>query len=222
VDSRSVVIVDYKLGNLFSVVNACKTVGLEPIVSSSHQDLESAQAVILPGVGAFGDAMRQLQTLDLISPLRDFVERGKFLFGICLGMQLLCSSSEEFGSHEGLSFIPGTVKRFPATIADQKVKIPHIGWNQLTRPSGARWEGTPLAGLDDNDFMYFVHSYYVCPTEESDILTSTNYSGREFCSSVRRGNVFATQFHPEKSGVKGRMLYQTWKDLAFAESQTDR
>lgn len=202
----SVAIVDYRLGNLFSVRNACIAAGLDAIVSSDPRDLLSADAVILPGVGAFGDAMKTLDELDLVQPLRDIGASGKPLIGICLGMQLLMSVSHEFGTHEGIGLIDGTVERLESGHGiDPALKIPHVGWESIrcTR----QWEDTPLRGLEDGSFMYFVHSFYVRPQRTDIVLSVSHFGPMEFCSTLMSGNIFATQYHPERSGREGLKIY---------------
>jgi glutamine amidotransferase len=206
-----IAIVDYEAGNLFSVQHACKSVGLDHIIANKPEEVMSANALILPGVGAFGAAMDNLRKLDLIQPLRDFASTGKPLIGICLGMQLLFSESEEFGSHKGLNLIEGTIVKFPSTDKNgESIKVPQIGWNRIFKHSGLLegWDNTPLEKILDGEFMYFVHSYYACPDYEKHILSVTNYGGLDFCSSVVKDNVFATQFHPEKSAKEGMKIYQ--------------
>jgi glutamine amidotransferase len=176
-----------------------------------------AGAIILPGVGAFGEAMLNLRRLDLIFPIKDFVDSGKFLMGICLGMQLLLSESEEFGNHKGLGIIEGRIVRFPARNKNgQRIKVPHIGWRQIYRTETEAenaWMKTPLSGTSDNDFMYFIHSYYALPARQDLILSVTTYGGTEFCSAIGWKNVFAFQFHPEKSGANGINIYHNLKSL---------
>jgi len=209
-------IVDYAAGNLFSVENACKTVGLHPVIVNKPEDIIKAQALILPGVGAFGEAMENLHKLDLVQPLRDFASSGKPFMGICLGMQLLFSESEEFGHHEGLNLIEGTIRKFP-TISEnlEKVKVPQIGWNQIFRPSELRnrWDNSPLSQVVSGEFMYFIHSYYASPFNSDDILSVTDYEGIKYCSAVIKDNIFATQFHPEKSAKEGIKIYQYWANI---------
>jgi imidazole glycerol-phosphate synthase subunit HisH len=208
-----VAIVDYEAGNLFSVQQACKTVGLDPIITNTPEELINADAIVLPGVGAFGDAMNNLHRLDLIQPLREFVVCGKPFLGICLGMQLLFSESEEFGNNKGLNFIEGTVKKFPPKNKNNElIKVPQIGWNKIFSKSTKEisWQGTPLEPIINGEFMYFVHSYYASPSNENQILALTNYCGVEYCSAVIKDNIFATQFHPEKSAIEGIKIYQTW------------
>ncbi len=210
-----VAIIDYEAGNLFSVQHACRAVGLNTAITSSAEEISGADAVILPGVGAFGPAMDNLRRLDLIRPLVDFARSGKPLLGICLGMQLLFSESEEFGSHEGLDIIQGKVVRFPdGNRGGKGIRVPQMGWNQVWKPSGKAdlWNRTPLEEVKNGGFMYFVHSYYARPSSQKDVLSFTSYEGIEYCSSVVKGNVMATQFHPEKSAEEGMKIYRYWAD----------
>jgi len=207
-----VAIIDYQAGNLFSVQHACITVGLHCRIISSPNEILNACALILPGVGAFGDAMNNLRTLDLIQPLKDFASSGRPFLGICLGMQLLFSESEEFGNVKGLDIVEGRVIRFPEQNEKRKkVKIPHIGWNRIYIPKyNKSWNGTILDHIKDGEFMYFVHSFYVSPQNINQILSLTNYEGIEFCSAIIKENIFATQFHPEKSAKEGIKIFRNW------------
>lgn len=206
-----VAIVDYGLGNLFSVARACERVGLRAEITHDARALERSRAVILPGVGAFGDAMQSLKKLDLIGPLRHIACSGKPFFGICLGLQLLMSESEEFGRHAGLDLLPGRVVHLGTPRGPHgRLKVPEVCWNRVLRPAGPsdRWHGTPLDGLSDGVHMYFVHSFYVQPEDQQSILATTRYGDIEYCSAVRRGNLVAFQFHPERSGPEGVRIYQ--------------
>jgi imidazole glycerol-phosphate synthase subunit HisH len=209
-------IIDYQMGNLFSVQNACRTVGLEPVSSSDPALLREVDAAILPGVGAFGEAMANLGSLGLVPAIKEFIAAGKPLMGVCLGMQLLFDASEEFGTHEGLGLIRGRVARFPNRAPDGSlVRVPQIAWNMIRQAPGMgaqTWEGSPLRGLAQGAHMYFVHSFYALPENRLDILTVTEYAGMEYCSGIRRGNVFATQFHPEKSAEEGLGIYRNWAE----------
>lgn len=209
---KNVIIIDYNLGNLFSVKQACDTIGINARISSDKQDIINADALILPGVGAFIEAMHNLEELDLVDAIKDQVNAGKPLFGVCLGLQLLFSSSEEFGSGKGLDLIPGIIRKFPAAYNDKKIKVPQIAWNKIYSYKQG-WEKSPLFNVPENEFMYFVHSYYVDPAEESCILTNTNYEGLEYCSGILKDNIFATQFHPEKSAEKGISIYKNWATI---------
>lgn len=211
----NVVIIDYEAGNLFSVQHACKAVGLDRHITNKPSEVISADAIILPGVGAFGDAMSNLRMLDLIQPLRDFAASGKPFMGICLGMQLLFSESEEFGNVKGLNIVEGSTIKFQEISENgERMKVPQIGWNRIFSPSDKEnWNGTPLECIADGEFMYFIHSFYVCPSNKDQILALTNYEGVEYCSAVRKNNIFATQFHPEKSAVEGINIYRNWASI---------
>ena len=208
-NKKKVVIIDYQLGNLYSVKQACDTVGMNVLVSSNKEDILAADALILPGVGAFIEAMNNLSKLDLIDAIKSKVSSGTPLFGICLGLQLLFTKSEEFGSGNGLDLISGIIKKFPEKFDNRKIKVPHITWNQVYKLKNS-WEETPLRDIINHEFMYFIHSYYVQPNNDKCILTNTNYDGIEFCSSITQNNIFATQFHPEKSADKGISIYKNW------------
>jgi glutamine amidotransferase len=214
-----VAIVDYEMGNLFSVRHACLTAGMDPIITSEKDVILSADAAILPGVGAFGEAMASLRKMDLVSPLRDFAASGKPLMGVCLGLQLLFDESEEFGPHPGLGLVKGSVRRFPArSPANAPLRVPQIGWNRIRSPRGdAGWDGTPLQGVCQGEFMYFVHSYYVVPADAGDSLCVTDYEGIGYCSGIRRGNLFAVQFHPEKSAEEGIRIYRNFHEQTMQQ-----
>jgi glutamine amidotransferase len=209
---KKVTIIDYHLGNLFSVKQACDNIGLNSKISSSVEDMESADALILPGVGAFIEAMQNLGQLNIINPIKKAVAAGKPMFGVCLGLQLLFTESEEFGAGKGLDIIKGSIKKFPPVSNGEKIKVPQIGWNKIYKLD-QQWDATPLKDVDENEYMYFVHSYYVQPTDDAVILTKTNYEGIEYCSAVKSDNIFATQFHPEKSAAKGLSIYQNWATI---------
>jgi len=212
-NSIRVAIIDYGMGNLFSVQRACAHVGLEAVVTHQKGEILNADGIILPGVGAFGDAMIHLKELELIDPIKDFIQGGKPYFGICLGMQLLMSESEEFGIHRGLDIIPGMVKKLNVKHQKDRLgKVPQVGWNQICTKNGVQegWAGTPLDHLESGEYMYFVHSYYVAPTDQGVALSNTFYEGVEFCSTLQQDNIFAVQYHPEKSGEIGIQIYKNW------------
>jgi glutamine amidotransferase len=198
-----IAILDYGMGNLRSVQKALERVGATAVVTDDLAALDDAQGVVLPGVGAFGDAMTHLQARRFIEPVLRQVSRGTPLLGICLGMQLLFDESEEMGHHQGLGLLPGRVVRFP----EGDLKVPHIGWNQL-RVTDCEL----LAGIADGAYAYFVHSYYVVPGEPADVLATTEY-GIAFASVVGRGTVFGAQFHPEKSQEVGLRLLENFTRL---------
>jgi glutamine amidotransferase len=216
-----VAIVDYGLGNLFSVVQACEWVGLQARITASPQAIASASAVILPGVGAFGDAMAALTRLDLVSVLRDVAASTTPLVGVCLGLQLLMRESQEFGVHRGLGVIDGDVVRLEeGREGVGRLKIPHVGWNGISGAGrvGARdhtpaWVGSLLEGLPDGVFMYFVHSFYPRPSNPEAVLCRTAYGPFGFVSGIRRGNVIGLQFHPERSGPAGLRIYRNLASL---------
>ena len=214
----NVAIVDYGVGNLFSVKHACNSVGMQASITFDKQEILSADAVILPGVGAFGNAIESLEKLDLVYVLKDIATSSKPFVGICLGMHLLMDESEEFGGHQGLGIIKGSVIRLdnPVSISGKRLKVPHVGWNRIYKKSdsiGDLWTHSVLEGLANGEFMYFVHSYYSIPENDEVVFSTTNYQGIEYCSSISRKNVFAFQFHPEKSGVEGLKIYRNWATM---------
>jgi imidazole glycerol-phosphate synthase subunit HisH len=208
--NNKVAIIDYNLGNLFSVLQVCSHLGMDAFITSNGADLQTADYVILPGVGSFPEAMKNLEALNLVEPIKNYIATGKPFMGVCLGLQLLFTESTEFGSIKGLNIIEGTVERFLNTDAQgNKYTVPQIEWNTISK-GAVNWQQSPLSDCSDNEFMYFVHSYYVKPTNNNVILTYTNYAGITYCSSIQQNNVFATQFHPEKSAEKGITIYKNW------------
>ncbi len=194
-------VVDYGMGNLRSVSKALERVGFSVRVSSDPEDVKRADILVLPGVGAFKDAMENLKRLGLLKEIIRHIERGKPYMGICLGLQLLFERSYEFGETEGFGVLEGEVVLLPP-----KVKVPHIGWNQL-------WKQKPselLDGVRDGEYFYFVHSYHVLPKSKQVVLTTTDY-GTDFVSSVEYQNIFAVQFHPEKSQRAGLKLLENFR-----------
>ncbi len=201
-----VAIVDYGLGNLFSVQRACESAGLHSVITSDKDEVSCAAGVILPGVGAFGDAMQALRQLELVGALRQAATSGKPLFGICLGMQLLLSESFEFGQHEGLGLIEGSVVSLGEPHeGTRRLKVPQVGWNRLRRSAG--WERSLLKGVAPEVHMYFVHSFFCRPKDPSVTVATACYGDIEFCAAMQSGNLFACQFHPERSGPQGLRLY---------------
>ncbi|NQT06201.1 MAG: imidazole glycerol phosphate synthase subunit HisH [Candidatus Omnitrophica bacterium] len=220
-------IIDYGMGNLFSVKHACLSVGLKGVLTSSEEKIRSADAVILPGVGAFPDAMNALRDLGLSSVLREIAGMEKPFLAICLGMQLLMSKSMEFGCHEGLDIIKGEVKHFgnPVDQLGGRLKVPEIGWNRIYKSAHKEnsdmWSETLLDGLEGGEYMYFVHSFYADPQEKDIVLSESQYGNIRFCSSLRYKNIFACQFHPERSALSGLKIYKNFA-LSTRRSKGDR
>jgi len=205
---KTVSIIDFKVGNIYSVVQACKEVGLNVKVTSNYDEILSSDGVILPGVGAFGTAMKNLINEGLDITIKDFILTNKPFMGICLGLQLLFTESNEFGDNKGLNIIDGSVLKFK----NDGMKVPQVGWNEI-HENKLPWTNSPLNNIKQGEYMYFVHSYYVKPFDNKYILSRTKYCNFEYCSSIKKDNVFATQFHPEKSGKKGLEIYKNWSKL---------
>ena len=202
-------IVDYGVGNLFSLSSSVRRLGAEVRVTRDAADLRAAEHILLPGVGAFADAMAKLEATGLVPVLREETQK-KPLLGICLGMQLLFDESEEFGLHKGLGLIPGRVVKIPDTDVDgHPQKVPHISWDPLY-PGGGRtdFSGTALAALKPGEECYFIHSYEAKPVRDEDRLADTVYGGREICAAASHGSVLGCQFHPEKSGAVGLKIIE--------------
>ena len=202
--NMNIAVIDYKMSNMFSIKNALDVLGYNSKITSKSREILKADGAVLPGVGSFPDAMQHLHDLELINVIKEFISSGKPFMGICLGLQLLFSESEEFGRTNGLGVLEGKVESFAKHEGVQLV--PHVGWNTIVK-NGLREDemlsSNPLKEIRSGEHFYFVHSFYVNPDNEGDILTTTEYHGLEFCSSVLRDNVFACQFHPEKSGATG-------------------
>jgi len=201
-----IAIIDYGMGNLRSVQKAFEKVGQQAVVTSDPAQVAAAAKVVLPGVGAFEDAIAELRRLNLVKPVLAAVDSGKPFLGICLGLQLLFDVSYENGRHQGLGVLPGEVVRFELP---KGYAVPHMGWNQLA----IRRPAPILAGVAEGTYVYFVHSYYVVPKDAEVIATDTDYGG-PFCSMIWRGNVFASQFHPEKSQSEGLRILKNFAELS--------
>ncbi|MGD0914930.1 MAG: imidazole glycerol phosphate synthase subunit HisH [Thermodesulfobacteriota bacterium] len=197
-----IVIIDYGMGNLRNVQKGFEWTGFEAKVTRSRKEIGCASAIVLPGVGAFKDCMENLERYGLIEPLIQSIGKGKPYLGICLGFQVLFSESEEFGFQKGLDLIKGKVVKF---VPNPEHKVPHMGWNTVEMER----EAPMLEGIATGDFFYFVHSYYVIPDETQWISTFTTY-GKRFVSSIWKENIFATQFHPEKSQKKGLKILENF------------
>ncbi|BCX49413.1 imidazole glycerol phosphate synthase subunit HisH [Haloferula helveola] len=196
-------IIDYGAGNLRSVANAVQSLGIEPRIVAEPSGFEGLTHLILPGVGAFGDSIRELESRGLAEPIREWVRADRPFFGICVGYQLLFEAGEESPGSTGLSIFDGNVVRFP----DDGRKIPHMGWNAATatHPDDPIWDG-----LGEAPYFYFVHSYYPEPEDPELVAMWTEYEGVRFASAIRRGNLLATQFHPEKSQQAGLRLLENF------------
>ena len=201
-----IAIIDYGMGNLRSVQKGFEKVGHQAFITNDPAAIRDANKVILPGVGAFPDAMQELRRRELIEPIRAAIDSGKPFLGICLGLQLLFEVGWEGGRHEGLGVLPGEVVRFEVP---PEYKVPHMGWNQLA----IRRRAPLLEGLADGAYVYFVHSYYVVPRDRDVIATETSYP-QPFASMIWRDNLFATQFHPEKSQADGLRMLKNFAELA--------
>ena len=198
-----IAIIDYKMGNLGSVKNALDSLNIESVITSDINVIKTADKLILPGVGAFKQAMDNLKELNLIDVIKEEVKNGKPILGICLGMQLMFTTSEEYGLTEGLNILSGNIIHF----RENGLKIPHMGWNNLIIPRGSKL----FKGLN-NPYVYFVHSYHLVTDNKDYLLTNTIY-GYEFSCAVEYKNIFATQFHPEKSGDVGLKILKNFGDL---------
>jgi imidazole glycerol-phosphate synthase subunit HisH len=210
-----IAIIDYGMGNLRSVHKAFAAVGHDAVVTRESDILSKASHLVLPGVGAFADCMANLEQYGLLEPIRKGIASGKPFLGICLGLQLLFTESEEFGVHKGLDIVPGKVRRFQfaqgldtsMSRESSPLKVPHMGWNELTLERAA----PPLQNVPTGTHVYFVHSYYVEPSDSSVIATTTDY-GRSFVSSIWHDNIFACQFHPEKSQTVGLQIVKNFAE----------
>lgn len=203
--TAAVTVIDYGIGNIFSVTRALEHCGATVLLSGRPEDILAAPRLVLPGVGAFANGMEGLRSRGLVEPIRRYAASGRPLLGICLGMQMLFARSLEFGDHEGLALIPGIIAPIVAKAPDgAALKVPHIGWTPLERPPGcATWDGTLLAGVREGENCYFVHSFTAVPERESSRLADATYGDCRISAAVREGNVWGCQFHPEKSGETG-------------------
>jgi glutamine amidotransferase len=207
--NEKVTVIDYGAGNLGSVTNALARLGYDYFITGNAADLEVARAVILPGVGAAGDTVDKLEASGLAAAIAARIKADLPLFAICVGLQVMLGSTEENGLHRCLGIIPGKVGRLPAGL-----KVPHMGWNQVNR----KLEHSIFTGIPDGANFYFVHSYYADPEDKSVVAATTDY-GIIFCSMIIKGNLIATQFHPEKSGEIGLRMYTNFLNMAFNQDR---
>lgn len=204
-----ITVIDYGMGNLRSVSKALEFLGAKVKVSSSVSEVEKADKLVFPGVGAFSDCMDEVNKRNLQEPIKDFIKSGKPFLGICMGLQLLFESSEEAPGVEGLKILKGKVEKFKMP----NLKIPQIGWNQIELTAKGK-ANRLFNGIDNEEFFYFVHSYYAVPENEDIVIAKTNY-GLDFCSAINSNNIFATQFHPEKSQKKGLKVLENFITLTI-------
>jgi glutamine amidotransferase len=213
-----VAIVDFDLGNLFSVEQACRVAGIDAFITQNAKEVVAADAIILPGVGGFPRAMSVLKQRDLISSIKDVAQSGRLIVGICLGMQLLMDGSTEFGHTDGLGLIAGNADRLPNLDGGngRTIPIPNVGWSEVTPAFDDAWSGTPLSGTRPGTRFYFVHSFFVTPRQNSDALAMSKFGPMSFCAAVRRENILGFQFHPERSGEVGLQVYRSLPPLIDA------
>jgi glutamine amidotransferase len=215
----TVAIVDYSLGNLFSIKQACAARGMDAHITSDPDDLERADGFILPGIGAFRDAITALRDLGLVDPIRRLIDADRPVLAICLGLQLLLAESQEFGRHQGLGIVPGTVAPLSEheREGERRQKVPQVGWNRIDRPGDeSRWRGSPLADVPDGAPMYFTHSFAAVPDDPDVVAATTPLGDGSYCSAIHVRSVYAYQFHPERSGTDGLRIYDGFASILRA------
>lgn len=209
---------DYGSGNIHNVERALARAGAEVRRCTSAEDLVGVRALVIPGVGAFGDCMAALRARGFEDPIKELAASGAWILGICVGMQILASHSEEFGIHKGLDIIPGAVRLIPGGTPDgETLKRPHVGWSSL-HSDAADWEGTPLDGVRQESAVYFVHSYQLLPEDPTHLLAYARYGGCDIVAAVRRSRIFGVQFHPEKSGYTGLRILESFVELTASRA----
>mgnify|MGYP006434589617 FL=1 len=215
-----IVVLNTRAANVHSVEKALRKVGADPIVTSDPAELASADAAVLPGVGASDAVMNALNTLEMSEPVKEFAASGKPLLCVCVGLQVLFDSSEE-GELPGLGLVDGNVQLIPTGMTDElgsAMKVPHMGWNEVTFAGDETDRNPMFKGIPQGSHFYFVHSYRCVPDQKAEVAATANY-GVEICAAVARGNVVGTQFRPEKSGEVGLQIYKNFLDLASAQSK---
>lgn len=215
--SAATIVVDYGIGNVFSVCNAIRRIGGTAELTGDLDAIRKAERVILPGVGAFARAMDALKARAIAPALKDFIATGRPFLGICIGMQVLMQRSTEFGAHDGLGFVAGEVRRIPdASPSGQHLRVPHIGWAPL-QPSGGgaeRWASSPLKNSEPNGrSVYFVHSYHCVPDDPEQRIAFADYDGAEITAAIQHDNIAGVQFHPERSGETGQRVLRSFLGL---------
>ena len=206
--SYKIAVIDYKISNMFSIRNALDLLGFNCEVTSDRSTILTADGAILPGVGSFPEAMKNINNLGFDETIKDFIKSGKPFIGICLGFQLLFDKSTEIQNTLGLGIIHGQVEKMPRN--NTIMRVPHVGWNSIKKNKKYNHLKTfhPLKNHNDEEFFYFIHSYYVSPEDQNNVYTISKYGDFEFCSSILKDNIFACQFHPEKSGKKGLQILE--------------
>lgn len=215
-EKPKIVIVDYGVGNLYSLIGAFRFFGVEPIVTEDAKILKEADGIIIPGVGSFEAGMRGLQLRGLVDAIKEIAQSNRPILGICLGAQLMLSEGREFGVFEGLNIMKGRVVRFPVLIGSEKV--PQIGWNTILPSQNNSWEHSILNSCGKKDQVYFVHSYVLEPESDQNVLALSMYGGHTFCSAIKKGNIYGFQFHPEKSGAVGLKFINNFITLVIQNS----
>lgn len=211
-----ITVIDYGMGNTLSVCRALEHVGADVVLSDQHDDIRNADALVLPGVGAFGDGMAELKKRDLISLIQDETDEGTPILGICLGAQMLADSSEEFGEHEGLGLIAGSVKAIPdMNYYGEDLKIPHMGWADLKNIRGAAFENRIMQHISPGSAVYFVHSFQIRPDNVDHLIATCDYGGNQLTAMISRDNIYGCQFHPEKSGPVGLTILRDFVEKAI-------
>jgi len=211
---KKITVIDYGMGNLFNVVRAFEALECDVSITNDFKNIVNADKLLLPGVGAFEDGINDLKTSNLDSAIKEFSVTGRPLMGICLGMQLLMSMSEENGRHDGLNLIEGDVIKFnEPNEKSTKYKIPQIGWNKLLENKLNKWPGSILEGIENNAYMYFLHSYYVNPKDKKIVISETSYGQNLFCSVLQKNQIIGCQFHPERSGEIGLKILKNFIEL---------
>lgn len=203
-----IVVIDYGIGNVKSIVHSFSKSGASPVLTSDKNEILNADGLVLPGVGAFAHGMDRLYAFDLVDCIRLYAKSGKPLLGICLGMQMLLDTSEEFGETKGLGLVSGKVTKLPP-VTFEHAKLPHINWSEISRKN-IGWENTILDKVPNGSDMYFVHSFVAEPSDENTILAVSQYYEQPFCAAIKKENIYGTQFHPEKSGELGRRIVENF------------
>jgi glutamine amidotransferase len=211
--SDKITIIDYGVGNIFSIRNALMKVGVEAALIQDPDLVRKADRVIMPGVGAFKAVVDALDSSGMKDAVADFVKTGKPLLGICVGMQMLMSKGEEFGLHDGLGYMQGTVRKIPE-VNDEGIahKVPHIQWSPISAPSEGRWNNTCLSHIENGEKFYFVHSFAANAENENDVLANTHYNGVQITAAIQKENITGLQFHPERSAERGLSILKAFSE----------